>query len=68
MIEVTEEIIEVETAEQEIKQPTNNIHPQIVVTEAKLKLQGPRQLILDTETTGFISKMATALLRWARLR
>lgn len=48
-----EENIEVETAEQEIKQPTNNIHPQIVVTEAKLKLQGPRQLILDTETTGF---------------
>ncbi|ADY80922.1 bifunctional protein dnaQ [Acinetobacter pittii PHEA-2] len=53
MIEVTGEIIEVETAEQESKQPTNNIHPQIVVTEAKLKLQGPRQLILDTETTGF---------------
>ncbi len=53
MLEVTEEIIEVETAEQESKQPTNNIHPQIVVTEAKLKLQGPRQLILDTETTGF---------------
>ncbi|ETR95780.1 MULTISPECIES: DNA polymerase III subunit epsilon [Acinetobacter calcoaceticus/baumannii complex] len=53
MIEITEEIIEVETAEQESKQPTNNIHPQIVVTEAKLKLQGPRQLILDTETTGF---------------
>lgn len=53
MIIVEEEIIEVETAKQESKQPTNNIHPQIVVTEAKLKLQGPRQLILDTETTGF---------------
>lgn len=53
MIIVDEEIIEVETAEQESKQPTNNIHPQIVVTEAKLRLQGPRQLILDTETTGF---------------
>jgi ribonuclease HI/DNA polymerase-3 subunit epsilon len=53
MIIVEEEIIEVETVEQESKQPTNNIHPQIVVTEAKLKLQGPRQLILDTETTGF---------------
>jgi len=53
MIEVTEEIIDVETAKQKSKQPTNNIHPQIVVTEAKLKLQGPRQLILDTETTGF---------------
>ncbi|MGK3627834.1 DNA polymerase III subunit epsilon, partial [Acinetobacter sp. A11] len=53
MIIVEEEIIDVETAKQKSKQPTNNIHPQIVVTEAKLKLQGPRQLILDTETTGF---------------
>ena len=33
--------------------PTGSLHPQIVVTEAKLNLQGPRQLILDTETTGF---------------
>ncbi|MCU4528963.1 DNA polymerase III subunit epsilon [Acinetobacter sp. P1(2023)] len=53
MIIEDEEVIEVETAEQESKQLTKNIHPQIVVTEAKLKLQGPRQLILDTETTGF---------------
>lgn len=53
MTEVTEEIIEVETAEQESKQLTKNLHPQIIVTEAKLKLQGHRQLILDTETTGF---------------
>ncbi|MBP2606061.1 DNA polymerase III subunit epsilon [Acinetobacter calcoaceticus] len=53
MIIVEEEVIEVEPAEQEIKQPINNIHPQVVVTEAKLQLQGPRQLILDTETTGF---------------
>ncbi|MBJ9722548.1 DNA polymerase III subunit epsilon [Acinetobacter calcoaceticus] len=53
MIIVDEEVIEVEPAEQESKQPINNIHPQVVVTEAKLKLQGPRQLILDTETTGF---------------
>ncbi|WP_445116203.1 DNA polymerase III subunit epsilon [Acinetobacter sp. WZC-1] len=29
------------------------IHPQIVISPANLKLQGPRQLILDTETTGF---------------
>lgn len=29
------------------------IHPHIVITPAKLHLQGPRQLILDTETTGF---------------
>ncbi|ENX34961.1 DNA polymerase III, epsilon subunit [Acinetobacter colistiniresistens] len=30
-----------------------NQHPHIVITEAKVHLQGPRQLILDTETTGF---------------
>lgn len=53
MIIVEEEVIEVEPAESESKQPINNIHPQVVVTEAKLQLQGPRQLILDTETTGF---------------
>ncbi|MGR2826455.1 DNA polymerase III subunit epsilon [Acinetobacter sp. 1124_18A] len=51
MIIVDEEVIEV--VEPESKQPVNNIHPQVVVTEAKLQLQGPRQLILDTETTGF---------------
>ncbi|MGP4770716.1 DNA polymerase III subunit epsilon [Acinetobacter sp. PFS20] len=53
MIIVEEEVIKVEAAETESKQPINNIHPQIVLTEAKLQLQGPRQLILDTETTGF---------------
>ncbi len=53
MITVDEEVNEVEAVEQETKQQTSKIHPQIVVTEAKLKLQGPRQLILDTETTGF---------------
>lgn len=53
MIIVEEEVIEVEATEPESKQPINNIHPQVVVTEAKLQLQGPRQLILDTETTGF---------------
>ncbi len=31
----------------------SNSHPHVVITEAKLNLQGPRQLILDTETTGF---------------
>lgn len=30
-----------------------NIHPQIVITPATVKLHGPRQFILDTETTGF---------------
>ncbi len=33
--------------------PVSNSHPHVVITEAKLNLQGPRQLILDTETTGF---------------
>lgn len=32
---------------------TSQLHPQIVITPATLKLHGPRQLILDTETTGF---------------
>jgi ribonuclease HI / DNA polymerase III subunit epsilon len=31
----------------------NTDHPHIVITPATLNLQGPRQLILDTETTGF---------------
>lgn len=53
MIIVDEKVIKVEPTESESKQPISNIHPQVVVTEAKLKLQGPRQLILDTETTGF---------------
>jgi len=30
-----------------------NTHPQIVITPATLQLQGPKQFILDTETTGF---------------
>ena len=36
------------------KQASNApIHPAVVITPATLDLQGPRQLILDTETTGF---------------
>ena len=31
----------------------SNTHPQIVITPATLHLQGPKQFILDTETTGF---------------
>lgn len=53
MIVADEEMNVVEAVEQEEQQQNTNIHPQIVMTEAKLKLQGPRQLILDTETTGF---------------
>lgn len=32
---------------------STELHPKIVITPAKLQLHGPRQLILDTETTGF---------------
>lgn len=55
MIEDTEDDVadEIETSEEISSAPVSSQHPQIVVTEAKLKLQGPRQLILDTETTGF---------------
>lgn len=55
MIEDTEDDVadEIETSEETSSAPVSSQHPQIVVTEAKLKLQGPRQLILDTETTGF---------------
>lgn len=31
----------------------NSHHPQIVITPATLNIQGPKQFILDTETTGF---------------
>lgn len=44
---------ETETVQETVQPVISNQHPQIVMTEAKLKLQGPRQLILDTETTGF---------------
>ncbi len=33
--------------------PESSDHPHIKITPATLDLQGPRQLILDTETTGF---------------
>lgn len=56
MIEETENSVvdEIETTEEMSPAAVvSSQHPHIVVTEAKLKLQGPRQLILDTETTGF---------------
>ena len=56
MIEETENNVadEIETTEETSPAPVvSSQHPHIVVTETKLKLQGPRQLILDTETTGF---------------
>lgn len=31
----------------------SDLHPAVIITPAKIDLHGPRQLILDTETTGF---------------
>lgn len=43
-----------ENDEPAMSQPaTLDIHPQIVITPATVKLHGPKQFILDTETTGF---------------
>ena len=42
-----------ETEHHVISPTTTSQHPHIVITEATLDLQGSRQLILDTETTGF---------------
>ncbi|MEQ1448303.1 DNA polymerase III subunit epsilon [Acinetobacter lwoffii] len=62
IIEVTiEEIVQTEVlatdsngdASSSDASASTEIHPQIVITPAKLQLHGPRQLILDTETTGF---------------
>ncbi|MFV5506916.1 MULTISPECIES: DNA polymerase III subunit epsilon [Acinetobacter] len=62
IIEVTvEEIVQTEVLAADIHEDTSSsdasaaaqLHPQIVITPAKLQLHGPRQLILDTETTGF---------------
>ncbi|OTG66655.1 DNA polymerase III subunit epsilon [Acinetobacter silvestris] len=48
-----EQDVEVSNSEQNLISFAQNMHPQIVITPATLDLQGPRQLILDTETTGF---------------
>lgn len=57
--ELIEEIeIDLQVTEQieeniEVKSVNESSNPYIVITDAKLNLQGPRLLILDTETTGF---------------
>ena len=48
-----EPALDLSSAEQNSTTPLQNSHPQVVITPATLELQGPRQLILDTETTGF---------------
>lgn len=43
-----------ENDEPAMSQPAmRDIHPQIVITPATVQLHGPKQFILDTETTGF---------------
>ena len=49
VVETPSEEIEVEAQET----TTIKTHPQIVITPATVEAFGPRQLILDTETTGF---------------
>ncbi|MCU4450673.1 DNA polymerase III subunit epsilon [Acinetobacter lwoffii] len=62
IIEVTvEEVVQTEVLATDSNEDASSsdtsalteLHPQIVITPAKLQLHGPRQLILDTETTGF---------------
>lgn len=48
-----ESVLDLGDSEQNSTLLLHNSHPQIVITPAILELQGPRQLILDTETTGF---------------
>lgn len=52
-----EEETEVSAAQSSIQvtspEATAALHPHVVITPATLDLHGPRQLILDTETTGF---------------
>lgn len=50
---IPEPTIETEFEHKKSSTLAMKIHPQIVITPAKLNLQGPRQFILDTETTGF---------------
>lgn len=47
-----EPLIENQHITQTVVSPTQS-HPHIVITPRKIDVQGPRQLILDTETTGF---------------
>lgn len=49
------ELTETELFEQDALETTAvpEKHPHIIITKASQHLQGPRQLILDTETTGF---------------
>ena len=55
--EIAEPVVEaapnLDTNPVAINTTASSVHPAIVITPATLDLHGPRQLILDTETTGF---------------
>lgn len=59
---------EAENPVQTMESVVTNQHPHIVVTEAKLKLQGPRQLISILKPRVSIIKMVIVSLRSERLR
>ena len=63
MIVVDEEMNVVKAVEQEEQQQNTNIHPQIVMTEAKLKLQYQDNSYSIRKQLVSISKMVTALLK-----
>lgn len=48
-----EQAISDETVDQLAPAATSTVHPHIVITPRSKTVHGPRQLILDTETTGF---------------
>ena len=50
---ITDDATNVNIEPKAVSEMSTDIHPQIVITPAKINLHGPRQFILDTETTGF---------------
>lgn len=48
-----QQVAETQSSEISSTSTVQSTHPHIVITPATVHLQGPRQLILDTETTGF---------------
>ncbi|RZG88277.1 DNA polymerase III subunit epsilon [Acinetobacter sp. WCHAc060033] len=50
---VNDQVMGLDIEQNETLHVVTNIHPQIFITPATIKLHGSRQFILDTETTGF---------------
>nr|WP_174506511.1 DNA polymerase III subunit epsilon [Acinetobacter sp. Marseille-Q1620] len=51
--DIQQDNFEIEKIPSDTVSMSENSHPQIVITPATIEAFGPRQLILDTETTGF---------------